>query len=77
MERALSQARGRLALRSQAIRIPWPALIWLSLIAISWVLATLPFVFWGWRGLYTYAGAAGLYLLACQRENLGDPSRKQ
>ena len=77
MERALSQARGRLALRSQAIRVPWPALIWLALITFSWTLATLPFVFWGWRGLYTYAAAAGLYLLAWQRENLADPAHKQ
>lgn len=68
MERTLSQTRGCLALHSQTIRIPWLAMLWLALIAFSWALATLPFVFWGWRGLYTYAGAIVLYLLACQRE---------
>jgi len=67
MERAMLPARGRQALRSQAIRFPWPAMVWLALITFSWALATLPFVFLGWRGLYVYAGAGALYLLAWRR----------
>jgi hypothetical protein len=52
-------------------------MLWLALVVFSWALAMLPFVFWGWRGLYVYAGAAGLYLLACQRERRSGESNRQ
>ena len=57
MVRVLSQKRGWSAVGLHRIRLPWVAVIWLLLIAASWALLALPFVFWGWRGFWAYAVA--------------------
>jgi hypothetical protein len=64
MERALSQGQGWQAAHSHSVKAPWFFLTWSLLIVCSWGLIALPFVVWGWRGVFVYAALAGLYALA-------------
>jgi hypothetical protein len=64
MERALSQGPGWQTARPSFVKAPWIFLVWSLLIAGSWGLIALPFILWGWRGVFVYAVLAGLYALA-------------
>lgn len=67
MVRVLSQKRGWPVAGLHRLRMPWLAVVWLALIALSWALLVLPFVFWGWRGAWAIAALLGLCQLVAWR----------
>lgn len=62
-----SPKRGWRAVGPRRIHIPWLAVVWLALIALSWALMALPFVLWGWRGGWVYLAVFSLWQLVGSR----------